>query len=289
MSINKVQLKNGNVLLDVSDVETNTDNVLQGVTFIDNGGNKSTGAYVPTQLTSTSETITENTVTRLTPPSGQAFNEVVITTNVSGGGGDSKFHDLIAKSITSVSASDVAGIEAIGSYTFASCQSLTTFNSNDALLLGGNAFNGCYSLTNVSVPNVTNVGPLCFYGCGTLETISLPSIVSIDDEAFRFTSLNNINLGQSLEYIGGAVFRGLSTLTHIELPSTLTSIGKRAFRDCSNLQSVIIYATTPPTLDTDVFTGCSQNLTIAVPAESVSAYQSDASWSTYASQIVAIQ
>ena len=58
MSINKVQLKDGTVLLGVEDVETTSANVLQGVKFIDNAGNKGIGELVPQGGGSGEETYT---------------------------------------------------------------------------------------------------------------------------------------------------------------------------------------------------------------------------------------
>lgn len=53
MGMNKVELKNGTVLLDVSEVGTNANNVLSGVSYIDNGGNHGVGEYVPFQPSGT--------------------------------------------------------------------------------------------------------------------------------------------------------------------------------------------------------------------------------------------
>jgi hypothetical protein len=80
-------------------------------------------------------------------------------------------------------------------------------------------------------------------------------------------------------------FYGCSGLTQIVLPASLASISNSAFLSCSNLTQVTVLATTPPVLGTGtVFP--TQTTTIRVPADSVSAYQSE--WSDYAGRIVAI-
>jgi len=59
--------------------------------------------------------------------------------------------------------------------------------------------------------------------------------------------------------------------------------------DCSNLISVTILATTPPTLNSSSeFNNNATGRKIYVPSESVETYKAASSWSSYASYIEAI-
>ena len=83
--------------------------------------------------------------------------------------------------------------------------------------------------------------------------------------------------------VGNAAFQDLNC-NSISMPSTVTSIGERAFRNCT-ATTIIFNSSTPPTLSTDVFTGTSASLQILVPSASVDAYKTASGWSVYANQI----
>lgn len=89
--------------------------------------------------------------------------------------------------------------------------------------------------------------------------------------------------------IGQKSFGCCSAFRSVVFNNNITSIGNWAFRDCSGLTSVTFNATTPPTIGTSIFSGCTSLQTIYVPAASVNAYKSATNWSDYASRIQAIQ
>ena len=89
---------------------------------------------------------------------------------------------------------------------------------------------------------VTNIGGLAFYNCSSLQVVNLPeSIVSIGERSFKdCVSLEVINLPESLVSIDERAFEKCTSLQNVEFPETVTSIGKKAFYQCTNLQSVTI-------------------------------------------------
>lgn len=87
--------------------------------------------------------------------------------------------------------------------------------------------------------------------------------------------------------IGKKAFYGSKSLrTVIWYGNNASSIGDNAFTNTLDLD-LTIYATTPPALGNNVFSGVS-SLTIKVPANSVNTYKTASGWSNYASHIEAI-
>ena len=189
---------------------------------------------------------------------------------------------------------------------------------NSVTSIGDSAFTGCSGLTSVTIGNsVTSIGDYAFSGCIGLTSIVVESgntvydsrnncnaiietstntlitgckntvipngVTSIGDLAFSgCIGLTSITIPSSVTSIGRYAFEGCSGLTSISIPSSVTSIGNYAFSDCSGLTSVTSLSTTPPTCGAGVFNNVSVgNITLEVPAESVSLYQSADTWKDF--------
>ena len=186
----------------------------------------------------------------------------------SGGGGGDDLKNLIERDITSI---DIpAGTTTIGENTFWGCRSLTEVTiPNSVTSIGANAFSGCTGLTEVTIPN---------------------SVASIGIQAFWLCSgLTSVTIGNSVTEIGENAFSECSGLTNITIPNSVTSIGDGAFFFCTSLTSITSLATTPPTIQSEVFTEVPADCPIYVPAESVEAYKAAQYWSDRADYIQAIQ
>ena len=135
---------------------------------------------------------------------------------------------------------------------------------------------------------MTSIPQNAFRGCPQLGEISLPAGVTIvGGSAFNMaSSLKTINLSSSLKTIGSYAFY-ISGLAQIDLPSTTTTIESNAFQYCSYMKTIIVRATTPPTLGSNALAGVTPTV-IYVPAESVDTYKAASGWSSHASKIQAI-
>ena len=160
--------------------------------------------------------------------------------------------------------------ESIGGYAFQSCSGLTSVIIGSGVTsIGFQAFNDCTSLSSVTIPNtVTSIGDGAFFSCSGLTSVTIPNTVTS---------------------IGSSTFNRCSGLANIEIPSSVTSIGNYAFGSCGGLSSVTVKATTPPTLGGNAFSNNASGRKIYVPSGSVDAYKATSKWSTYASDIQAIQ
>ena len=71
--------------------------------------------------------------------------------------------------------------------------------------------------------------------------ISGKPVIGIGDRAFYYeSSIKNITLPETLEYISDQGFAGCSSLTTITIPSKVTTIGTNAFLPCAKLSDVYI-------------------------------------------------
>ncbi len=191
--------------------------------------------------------------------------------------GSHAFDSLV--NLSSVLISD--SVTSIGNWAFKNCSSLSSLPlPNSVKSIGYGSLYGCSSLTSLLIPNsVTSIGMWALTYCSSLSSITIPSsVTSIGEYAFAYcTSLNNISVDSSnSEYtsVGGNLFNKDKTIlmqyaigktsNHYTVPSSVTSIGSRAFTDCSNLTSVSI-PNSVTTLGAWLFDGCSNLTTIEIP------------------------
>lgn len=162
-------------------------------------------------------------------------------------------------------------------------------------ITGGNyaefaAFAFCNNLETIVLPNdLKKISNGMFFSCISLTSITLPdNLEVIGNQAFQqCILLSEITLPATVKEIGAYSFAGMTALKSITLPASLETIGQQAFIMNEKLEEVIVEATTPPIAATSLFEGCSNNLKIYVPAESVSAYKAADGWVQYAGKIFA--
>ena len=137
--------------------------------------------------------------------------------------------------LTSITIPD--GVTSIGNFGFSGCSALTSIIIPDSVKSIGNyAFSGCRSLTSITIPDsVTSIGDHAFYGCNSLESITIPFVGATKD------GTSSIHFG----YIFGASsYKDNGDYVPASLKEVIitggTSIGMRAFYDCSGLISVTI-------------------------------------------------
>ena len=195
----------------------------------------------------------------------------------------------------------------IGDYAFCNCESLENIViPNSVTSIGQFAFLGCESLESITIPFVgntlngtsnthfgwifgaysysvnkdyvpttlkeviitggTSIDYRSFADCTSIESIELPnSVTSIGEDAFNnCTGLTSIELPNSVTSIGEDAFNNCTGLASIELSNSVTSIGNHAFYNCISLTS-IEFPTSVTSIGQFSFSGCTGLTSIEIP------------------------
>ncbi len=205
-------------------------------------------------------------------------------------------------SLTSVTI--LEGVTSIGNYAFCDCSSLTSVTILEGVTSIGNyAFSGCSSLTNLEIPaSVTSVGNNAFSDCAALKDIyyggsraALKRILSaadissdcvlhgeIVDSGTCKDSLTWVLDNDGVLTVSGSGKMGYYStssrapwytyreeITAAVLENGVTSVGGRAFSDCSSLTSVMISESVTG-IGSYAFSGCNSLTSVAIPISVIS-------------------
>ena len=195
-----------------------------------------------------------------------------ITTGKSTAGSET---DVDLRNVTGLP--DGAKITALGYQTFRSKVAITSVLLPDTITTFANeVFTGCSSLTNVwpfLPPSVTTLGRMVFNACLKLTgDLEIPNVASAGDYAFGGdnasygTAIKSAKLGSGLQTIPGGLFGGCSSMTSVVFGagSQVTSIGAKAFINCSSLTEISPTESTPSKSIVTFFSPVSEPLKTAL-------------------------
>ena len=174
----------------------------------------------------------------------------------------------------------------IGERAFYECSNLASVTLSDKLSKVSNyTFYHCSSLKSVTIPNsVAAVDSCAFSGCKALSSLTIGnSVKKFDYSAFsNCTSLKTVVIPGSVTEIGRSAFYMCSGLESVEIPNSAKTIGLYAFYNCSSLTSITNHATTPQTINANVFTGVDKTkCKLNVWHESVDKYKKAEVWKDF--------
>lgn len=153
------------------------------------------------------------------------------------------------------------------------------------------AFFAAVSLVTVFLPStLTSLGMFAFCDCANLELSSLPSgITLINNEAFGSCpkiTISEIPAGETALRYG--LFYACTSLVSLKLGANITMLANYSLSGCTSLTSLELNSITPPTLESEAFSGSNNIASIKVPSASVDAYKAAPGWSARANIITAI-
>lgn len=124
-------------------------------------------------------------------------------------------------------------------------------DSDKSLSIGSYAF--AESKINggtLDLSRTSSIGEYVFYKAKSPDKIVIGNkITTISQYAFFDCGVKELDLGSSLKTIGKSAFEHNVSLKEVVIPPTVSSIGDRAFLDCTNLESVYLSSETPPTIN----------------------------------------
>jgi len=146
-------------------------------------------------------------------------------------------------------------VKSIGDGAFYGCSSLTSvYIPQFVNSIGWGAFYGCANLTEVSLPESIESLESTFSSCTKLETVTFYDGVGYWDDikelnnTFSYcTSLTSVNIPESVTTLSGT-FNTCTGLISLTIPQNVTSIGDYTFSNCTNLSSITMYPTEPPSV-----------------------------------------
>ena len=207
------------------------------------------------------------------------------------------------------------GVKFIGKQAFESCSSLSSIEIPETVEeIGEQAFFNCSSLTQLFIPkSVVNFiinkddnywqysYRSIIYGCNSLTSLVVDKDNPVYDSrnncnAIIETASNTLIVGctttkipEGIIAIGLHAFDGFQNLTSITLPQSLNIIELGAFNNCTSLKDFYCYAEKVPETQNEVFRNSNiENVTLHVPAASISAYQAVEPWKNF-KEIVALK
>jgi hypothetical protein len=139
---------------------------------------------------------------------------------------------------------------------------------------------GCATLVGITIPNgVIDIGELAFSGCTSLTSVIIPdSVISIGERAFiSCFSLIEINVeadNNAYTAENGVLYTKDKTALHtypvgktdtsFTIPDSVTSIGGRAFYNCTSLTSITI-PNSVINIELAAFGRCTNLISVTIP------------------------
>lgn len=139
-------------------------------------------------------------------------------------------------------------------------------------------------------PNVRKIGGVAFAGTKISKIIFNDELRIIDGGNYNFegTFCHNLYLTGTLTLpknvvrISAGCFRNCSGITGLVIPEGVDYIDELAFDGCNGIGSIVSYATEPPVLGSNAFSGVNKdNFTVEVPKGCVDKYKEAEGWKEF--------
>lgn len=261
MAVSKIELANGQTLIDLTNDTVTAETLAEGITAHGADGEPIVGTMRSSEDLNAVLTEQEALIDEL---------KEVLREKASGGGGgtDNSINAFFAGTLEEIDCDEAtiinpyafdankgikrvrfANVTEIGAYNFRECDALESVDLPNVTGTVGNGFcQGCENLTSVNVPNATEFGNYSFQSSPKIEKLDLPSVEAFGNYCLRYTTALKTLI---LRHSGGVVARGSSVIASSGIAS------KKGY--------------------------------IYVPAALIEDYKNSTGWSNYADQFRAIE
>lgn len=131
-------------------------------------------------------------------------------------------------------------LKSITNLAFMDCPKLKNVVFSEELTSIGSAFRGCSELAELNLPSsLQSISPKAFKGTA-IESIKIPASLTIGANAFEDSPLKEATFAEGSTTIVDSLFCNCTTLEKVDIPNSMTSIGVSAFEYCSVLPNLVI-------------------------------------------------
>lgn len=142
------------------------------------------------------------------------------------------------------------------------------------------------SLSSIALPKgLTVLKDSAFADCSRLKELSLdlPDLTEIPAGAFAGTALTSVVFPNNMKSVMSGAFRNCASLTEVTIPASLKQISAEAFAGCDAIERITVFATTPLTISSDVWSAhTTANATLMVPEGFEDLYAAATGWGDFA-------
>ena len=158
--------------------------------------------------------------------------------------GVNKLPQVIDRTITEITAEDLAGVTIIGNYAFAACTNLTSITIPDSITSIGNcALSACNNITSITIPDsVMSIGTDAFKSCTNLNSVKIGNgVMEIKNNAFAYCeSLRSITIPNSVTTLGSSLFYNCKQLTTVRIGNGITNMDNAVFNSARSVKHIYI-------------------------------------------------
>lgn len=198
---------------------------------------------------------------------------------------------IIERTLTELTADDLADVTKIGDYSFYHARTLTSvFIPGNVLSLGQYCFASTTfssvvfsaglmeigvdaffsaNITAVDLPDtVKTIGNNCFAYCYYLTSANIPgSVTQLGSGVFSSCILlESVVISDGITTLPSSTFNNCPKLQFINIPDSVTTLGSDCFTACKSLNSIIL-PNNLSTLGASCFSGCNGLTTIKLPGQ----------------------
>lgn len=164
--------------------------------------------------------------------------------------------------------------------------SIESFKGPNIKYIGERAFYGCEYLAKLDLPKLYQTFQYAFAEATDLRGyFEFPNLEYVGDYTFSGSAVGIVNLPKA-RYLNVGSFSGCYKLVAVEVGDGVSVIDKDVFKDCYDIEALVINATEPPSLNGELGGNFDNHSAyIYVPSGSIEAYKDYEIWRDYGDNI----